>query len=144
MRTSTSGTFPCPETTGCSKPQSKNCEVAVQEAHLARSDLLISLVKSGTTGDKRGFRSAAEAIIAEERSKRHDVLAERLAKAIQSNGSGTYTTPIEAEGSAHRGRDFIAEVMPRRRLEDLILPKAARQGIDELVEEMGKGAGSET
>jgi SpoVK/Ycf46/Vps4 family AAA+-type ATPase len=102
---------------------------------MARSDLLISLVKAGSTGDRRGFRSAAEAIIAEERSKRHDVLAERLAKAIQSNGNGTFTAPVPAEGSAQRGRDFIAEVMPRRRLEDLILPKAARQGVDELVEE---------
>jgi hypothetical protein len=89
MRTSTIGTFPYPETTGCSKPLSKNCGVPLQWAPMARSDLLVPLVKAGTTGDKRGFRSAAEAIVAEERSKRHSVLAERLAKAIQSNGNGT-------------------------------------------------------
>ena len=40
---------------------------------MARSDLLVSLVKAGTSGDTRGFRSTAEAIIAEERAKRHDV-----------------------------------------------------------------------
>ncbi len=44
---------------------------------MARSDLLVSLVRAGTAGDERGFRTAAEAIIAEERAKRHDVLAER-------------------------------------------------------------------
>jgi AAA+ superfamily predicted ATPase len=34
-----------------------------------------------------------------------------------------------------RGKDFIAEVTPRRRLEDLILPGVARQGVEELIEE---------
>jgi SpoVK/Ycf46/Vps4 family AAA+-type ATPase len=103
---------------------------------MARSDLLVSLVKSGTTGDKRGFQTAAEALIAEERAKHHDVLAERLTKAIQPNGNGnaTYSVPVMAD-AVHRGKDFIAEVTPRRRLEDLILPTAARQGVEELVEE---------
>jgi SpoVK/Ycf46/Vps4 family AAA+-type ATPase len=102
---------------------------------MARSDLLVSLVKAGTTGDKRGFRTATEAIIAEERLKRHDVLAERLAKAILSNGNSALNAPNAPEPSTQRGRDFIAEVMPRRRLDDLVLPKAARQAVDELVEE---------
>lgn len=49
---------------------------------MARSDLLIALVKAGSAGDRRGVRSTAEAIIAEERAKRHDILAERLTSAI--------------------------------------------------------------
>lgn len=105
---------------------------------MARSDLLLSLVKAGTNGDKRGFQSTAEAIIAEERAKRHGVLADRLSKAIQTNGNGhTVLTTAPAAGveAGHRGRDFIAEVQPRRRLEDLILPAAARQGVEELIEE---------
>jgi SpoVK/Ycf46/Vps4 family AAA+-type ATPase len=101
---------------------------------MARSDLLVSLVKAGTTGDKRGFHTAAEAIIAEERAKRHEVLAERLTKAIQPNGNGLFSTPVAAD-AVYRGKDFVAEVTPRRRLEDLILPAAARQGVEELVEE---------
>jgi SpoVK/Ycf46/Vps4 family AAA+-type ATPase len=99
---------------------------------MARSDLLVSLVKAGTTGDKRGFQTAAEAIIAEERAKRHEVLAERLTKAIQPNGNGMFSAPADA---VYRGKDFIAEVTPRRRLEDLILPVAARQGVEEMIEE---------
>ena len=102
---------------------------------MARSDLLISLVKAGTTGDRRGFHTAAEAIIAEERAKRHDVLADRLAKAIQPNGSGAPSLPMSAASPIDRGKDFISEVMPRRRLDELILPKVARQAIDELIEE---------
>ena len=44
-------------------------------------------MKAGTAGDKRSFRSATEAIIAEERAKHHNVLADRLTNLIQSNGS---------------------------------------------------------
>src|ERR1035438_6903759 len=92
---------------------------------MARSDLLVSLVKAGTTGDKRGFHTAAEAIIAEERAKRHEVLAERLTKAIQPNGNGMFSAPVAAD-AVYRGKDFIAEVIPRRRLEDLIDRKSTR------------------
>jgi SpoVK/Ycf46/Vps4 family AAA+-type ATPase len=96
--------------------------------------LLVSLVKAGTTGDKRTFQSAAEAIIAEERAKRHDVLADKLSQAIQSNGNGPRAGVIAGE-ITHRGRDFVAEVIPQRRLEELILPANARQGVEELIEE---------
>src|SRR5258708_24928521 len=117
--------------TGCLRLLSRNCERAAREVPMARSDLLISLVKAGTSGDTRGFRSTAEAIIAEERAKRHDVLAERLTKAIQANGNGVHGVSVVAE-PANRGRDFISEVVPRRCLEELILPKTSRQGIEEL------------
>ena len=106
---------------------------------MARSDLLISLVHAGNTGDRRGFRTVTEAIIAEERAKRHDVLADRLSKAIAPNRNGNVNsmhsaaiTPID---SYNRGRDFISEVIPRRRLEDLVLSVAARENLRELVEE---------
>ena len=83
---------------------------------MARSDLLVSLVKAGTAGDKRGFQTAAEAIIAEERQKHHGVLADRLTKAIQPNGNGAHSpTVVLAAESVHRGKDFIAEITPRRR-----------------------------
>src|ERR1035437_666875 len=113
------------------------------EDHMARSDLLESLVKAGTTGDKRGFRTVAEAIIAEERAKRHDILADRLLRAIQpSNGNGNGyhgDSPAPPTDFTHRGRDFIAEINPRKRLEDLILPSVARQSILDLIEEQQRG-----
>ncbi len=101
---------------------------------MARSDLLVALVKAGTAGDKRGVVSAAEAIIAEERAKQHIILAERLSQAIQANGNGTYSNLPLTERAA-RGRDFIAEVVPRRRLEDLVLPDLVIKGVRELIEE---------
>jgi AAA+ superfamily predicted ATPase len=105
---------------------------------MARSDLLVSLVKAGTSGDSRSFRSTAEAIIAEERAKQHSILADRLTKAIQSNGNGTVMrSNLQAITSDHayRGKDFISEVVPRRRLDDLVLPILAKQNILELIEE---------
>ena len=104
---------------------------------MARSDLLISLVKAGSSGDRRGFHATTEAIIAEERAKRHDVLADRLSKAIQHNGNGNRmpAPSLVASDPLSRGKDFISEIVPRRRLEDLVLSPTARQGIQELIEE---------
>jgi AAA+ superfamily predicted ATPase len=101
---------------------------------MARSDLVIALVKAGNAGDKRAARVASEAIIAEERAKQHTVLADRLNKAMHMNGNGTHMISTSTDLS-NRGRDFITEVMPQRRLENIILPPASRRAIDQLVEE---------
>jgi SpoVK/Ycf46/Vps4 family AAA+-type ATPase len=101
---------------------------------MARSDLLIALVKAGTAGDKKAVRTTAEAIIAEERAKQHTVLADRLSTAIQMNGNSTQTV-VPTSDSSGRGRDFITEIVPRRRLEDLILPDTCRLAIEQLIEE---------
>lgn len=104
---------------------------------MARSDLLVSLFKAGTAGDKRAFRITAEAIIAEERAKRHDVLADRLTQLIQSNGAGgAITSGLSAPTDlSPRAKDFISEIAPRRRLEDLVLPEIVTRAVRELVEE---------
>jgi SpoVK/Ycf46/Vps4 family AAA+-type ATPase len=95
-------------------------------------------VKAGSSGDKRGVRSAAEAIIAEERAKQHNVLANRLSQATQANGSHvTSASSLEATG---RGRDFIAEIMPQRLLEDLALGETCRNSVKELIEEQQRAS----
>jgi len=45
---------------------------------MARSDLLLQLVQSGSKGDQSLFKKVVEAIIAEERSKQHNSLADKL------------------------------------------------------------------
>jgi SpoVK/Ycf46/Vps4 family AAA+-type ATPase len=104
---------------------------------MARSDLLVSLVQAGNTGDRKGFRSVTEAIIAEERAKRHDVLADRLARVIQPNGNGVtmHASAVMPIDSQSRGRDFISEVIPRRQLDDLILSDSSSEALRELIEE---------
>lgn len=101
---------------------------------MARSDLLVNLVKSSASGDKQAVQKVVEAIIAEERAKQHNFLADRLTRAIQMNGSNVRTV-APAGDPATRNREFIAEIVPRRRLEDLILPDVVRRAATQLVEE---------
>jgi SpoVK/Ycf46/Vps4 family AAA+-type ATPase len=101
---------------------------------MARSDLVVALAKAGNAGDKRGARIATEAIIAEERAKQHTVLAEKLSETMHINGNGAHLVTASRDGSS-RGRDYIMEITPRRRLEDIILSAASRSAVDQLIEE---------
>ena len=106
---------------------------------MARSDLLLTLVKAGSCGDTKAVRVAAEAIIAEERAKRHNVLADRLTEAMRVNGtpsgSGRFVGPAKAPH-----REFLVELTPRRRLEDLMLADVNLEACRELIEEQHRGA----
>ena len=100
---------------------------------MARSDLLVSLVKAGSSGDATRARSVAEAIIAEERAKQHNVLAERLTEAMRANGARPATARFAGDGQRHR--EFLLELTPRRRIAELVLSDLARRACDELIEE---------
>jgi SpoVK/Ycf46/Vps4 family AAA+-type ATPase len=100
---------------------------------MARSDLLVSLVRAGVTGDRTMLSSTVEALMAEEKAKSHHILADRLQRALQSIAITPPTAvPSSKMGS---GRDIVIEATPRKRFEDLILPLPARAQSEELVEE---------
>lgn len=100
---------------------------------MARSDLLLSLVKSGVSGDPNLFRWTVEAIVAEERAKNHGVLADRLEEQLKRNGQPAGNgQPIIAGPVAH---DLFYELTSERRLDDLVLPEQVRGACLELVEE---------
>lgn len=105
---------------------------------MARSDLLISLVKAGTSGDQSSARAAAEAIIAEERAKKHDILAERLRAAMRVNSRSPSVSFLGT--GRQRQREFLVEVTARRRLEDMVLSEAARRACLELIEEQHRAS----
>lgn len=102
---------------------------------MARSDLLVSLVRAGAAGDRSMLASTVEAIVAEEKSRSHHVLADRLEQALQA-------VPVRASLDMRRpqsgGRDFIIETDPRVRLEELILPLPADRLARQLIEEQGR------
>ena len=101
---------------------------------MARSDLLVSLVRAGASGDSKGLATAAEALIAEERAKQHNVLADRLTSALQNNGGNTHSGhPVS--GAVMRGRDYVLTATPRKRLEDLFLPDICERTCRDLIEE---------
>jgi AAA+ superfamily predicted ATPase len=97
---------------------------------MARSDLLLSLVRAATRGDSSLLRRSVEALVAEERAKQHHVLADRLEAQLQENGR-----PLSAAPSDDKTQSLVHEVVPRRRLKELILPALVRKATDELIEE---------
>ena len=101
---------------------------------MARSDLLVSLVRAAAAGDRDTLRSTAEALAADERAKNHHILADRLQRAL----SAVPVTPAPLATSAsagNSGREAIIEVQPRARLEDLLLPLPVRENGRQIVEE---------
>ena len=107
---------------------------------MARGDLLINLVRASMSGDKSAVRSAVETIIAEEKGKQHKVLADRLTRAMHTNGNGNPHTAPQVQEVSHRGREFIAELTPRRQLGDMVLSDTCRKAVDQLIEEQQRSS----
>src|SRR5260221_1534956 len=102
---------------------------------MARSDLLISLVRAGAAGDRSTIVSTVEAIVDEERARSHHILADRLQKALQSVPVATSNQMSRPKSS---GRDFIIESEPRLNLSSLILSLPAERLTNQLIEEQNR------
>src|SRR5262245_23562524 len=99
---------------------------------MARSDLLVNLVKAGVQGDRSMFHRTVDAIIAEERAKQHHVLAEQLELALRKNGKSDQPQPVMMNG-LHQS--LLHETVPSRHVGDLVLTPSVRQACQEIVEE---------
>jgi SpoVK/Ycf46/Vps4 family AAA+-type ATPase len=102
---------------------------------MARSDLLISLVRAAAGGDRETLRSTAEALAADERAKKHHLLADRLQRALAAVSVAPPSLTTSTSAGMGGGRDAIIEVEPRVRLDDLVLPLPVRENGRQLVEE---------
>lgn len=101
---------------------------------MARADLLVEIVKAGAEGDQELFRKALEALITEERSKQHNILADRLAEHLNLNGKPLRSVRATAPVSSSEAK-LYHEVRPQREFSDLLLPPLVQQACLELVEE---------
>ncbi|MEX2499354.1 MAG: ATP-binding protein [Wenzhouxiangellaceae bacterium] len=102
---------------------------------MARADLLTDLVRFGMAGDKVRFRKVVEAIIAEERAKKHTVLANKLENLLRAMPAERY---VSSGGSAvleQKVSNLLHEVIPERSFDDLILPKEVREISQDVVQE---------
>lgn len=99
---------------------------------MARSDLLIDMVEAERSGDRQRFRALVEAVIAEERSNQHHLVADRLSELITTLGTSDLMVRDEA---STRASDLLLDVIPRRRLAALQLGGSIRSAIEELIEE---------
>lgn len=101
---------------------------------MARADLLTGLVAAGTTGDRVRFRKAVEALIAEERAKKHTVLAERLVEILEQ-------APVDRPATNgtvlldNRAAALVLEIVPQKRLDDLVLPAEVLANVREVITE---------
>jgi AAA+ superfamily predicted ATPase len=103
---------------------------------MARSDLLVNLVRAGAIGDREALRLTAEALVADERAKKHFIVADRLQRAL----SAVPVTPPALTTSSPQlnpvnGREAILEVTARLQLDDLLLSLPAQQSGRQLIEE---------
>jgi len=101
---------------------------------MPRADLILNLVRAATRGDQPQLQKTVEALAADERAKNHGILADRLIAQLQQDSNGR-----SKPGALSAPRPFavplVAELVPRRRLDDLILPANTAHAIEELVEE---------
>jgi len=108
---------------------------------MANGKILRQLLKAGTLGDPAAFRLASEAIIEEERQKQHHLLANDLEKILYGGDAHAqsperkfafeYDIPVDKE----RGLALLDIRPPKRSLEEMILPQASSDMIEELLEE---------
>ena len=101
---------------------------------MARSGLLLDLVRAGARGDRALFRKSLEALVTEERAKQHHVLADRLAAHLQPDSARAAggTPPERRTGPV---AELYHQTAPERRLDDLVLPDPVIDAGRELIEE---------
>jgi SpoVK/Ycf46/Vps4 family AAA+-type ATPase len=100
---------------------------------MARSDLLLNLVKSGVRGDGELFRRTVEAIVAEENAKQHYVLAKELTRELRAET--TMNRQLSAVTPNGSGQSMLVHRDPQRSLDSLVLSETVRSSILQFVEE---------
>ena len=105
---------------------------------MARADLLLNLIKNALSGNKPMVRKIAEAVIAEERSKNHSILADKLEAELIRNTSD-FTQPsnngVNRIQNDFRAENLVTEIHPQRRMDSLILPKDIISICEQYVQE---------
>jgi len=103
---------------------------------MARSDLLLKLVKAGSNGDITLFQKTVEAIAAEERAKQHGILADKIVETFTFNKN---ESPIRKNISSlvnyQNDKNLFWEIAPETSFADLILSEKNEKICSDFVEE---------
>lgn len=103
---------------------------------MARSDLLLKLVKAGSNGDKRLFEKTVEAIVSEERAKQHDLLANKLMETfLYSRTTNKDTNKVTSLVNYQFDKNLFWEFVPNITFEDLILDEKLEKICNDFIEE---------
>ena len=106
---------------------------------MARGDLIVDLVRASVSGNQESARIIAEEIAANERSKKHDLLAERIVRAL-TTPSKPQNNLISRTGSlkVRDGSGGIQRRYVERSISSLFLEKSTRKACQELIEEQSR------
>jgi len=99
---------------------------------MARADILISLVQSAKKNDMVSFRKSVESLIADERAKKHNILADRLTVAINSENVTTNGNSIRTNGAT---KDLVFEITPQKQFDDLMINDTSINVCKDLIAE---------
>jgi hypothetical protein len=104
---------------------------------MSRADLVVQLAEAGAQNDHVKLERTVAALVAEARAKRHDTLADRLAKALGSVAPPSRQAPRSVSGSVlpEKVRDLLIERPARRGLDDLTLPADIETQVRDLIDE---------
>ncbi|RXE63501.1 AAA family ATPase [Muribaculaceae bacterium Isolate-004 (NCI)] len=106
---------------------------------MARADLILDLIKNSYNGNKYQFKKVVEALIAEERSKQHTILADRLQKELdtmlRSADSDMQGRNMSSAAMAPVVNNFLQEVPVRKSFDDLVLPTTVKKITEDFFEE---------
>lgn len=106
---------------------------------MARADLILDLVRNSLSDNRYQFKKVVEAMIAEERSKNHSQLADRLQTeldiALRSMDKSINGRNVANAATAPIVNNFLQEVPAHKSFEDLVLPEAVMKMTDSFIEE---------
>lgn len=105
---------------------------------MARADLLCELVKYGIINDNVNFRRAAEALCAEERSKQHTILANKIEEFLKMGKSFAVNENSKKPNIVRSGNNesnLYWEKVPEKRLEHLVLPDYVKDVCQNMISE---------
>ncbi|MHB1200971.1 MAG: AAA family ATPase [Polaromonas sp.] len=108
---------------------------------MANGKLLRQLISSGLQGDLPNFRAASEAVIAEEREKKHHLLANDLEKLMYGTQSAGMPPlgHLKLASSMPSNKDSglsLLELRPVvREQQDIVLSDVAKSSLEEIIQE---------
>jgi SpoVK/Ycf46/Vps4 family AAA+-type ATPase len=112
---------------------------------MASGKLLRKLINTGVQGDSIGFRAASEAVIKEERQKKHHLLANDLERLLygdylarNNNHAFSKHALSEFPGNKDNGLSLLEERPVIREEKDIVLSDNTRSALDELLLEHNK------
>jgi adenylate kinase family enzyme len=107
---------------------------------MARADLLLKLVKAGLSGDTGLTKKVVQAVIAEERVKQHNVIANQLEEALKTTPTGLTQTPGRSVTPVlyDKIESFLYSVNPNKPLSNLVLDRFIVNSIREFVQEFSR------